>query len=88
MASFIYDTGLPWSFKRRIKPFTENIVFHCCQGGAIRNTGIFVRPIYIYIYKYIYILYEPACSPPNVYAPIKVNPVGGSAGKGWGFDKF
>ena len=26
----------------------------------------------------------------NNYAPIKVNPVGGggSAGKGWGFDKF
>ena len=22
------------------------------------------------------------------YAPINVNPVGGSAGKGWGFDKF
>ena len=23
-----------------------------------------------------------------LYAPINVNPVGGSAGKGWGFDKF
>ena len=30
-------------------------------------------------------------APPNRcyrYAPINVNPVGGSAGKGWGFDKF
>ena len=24
----------------------------------------------------------------NLYAPINVNPVGGSVGKGWGFDKF
>ena len=29
------------------------------------------------------------CVTHNYYAPINVNPVGGSsAGKGWGFDKF
>ena len=59
--------------------------------------------LFLYIYfsrtlslfkKLLEIKFLPAClsvGPRQDYAPINVNPVGGgggSAGKGWGFDKF
>ena len=45
------------------------------------------------VFAFFYVVFEgnfPSTSPWGAYAPINVNPVGGggSAGKGWGFDKF
>ena len=38
--------------------------------------------------NYASTIYKSLPADSVAYAPINVNPVGGSAGKGWGFDKF
>ena len=58
-----------------------------CARDCVK-LGVFVTKRTICSYEYMKITYENRGVESN--APINVNPVGGggSAGKGWGFDKF